>query len=34
VKYEVEISDVLSFPKNTTEINQKDYKVSITVRKL
>ena len=34
VKYEVEISDVLPFPKNTTEINQKDYKVSITVRKL
>lgn len=34
VKYEVEVSDVLPYPKNATEINQKDYKVSVTVKKL
>ncbi len=35
VKYEVEVSDVLPYPQSsTTEINQKDYKVSITVKKL
>jgi len=33
-KYEVEISDVLPYPKGSTEINQKDYKVSVTVKKL
>lgn len=33
-KYEVEVSDVLPYPKSTTEINQKDYKVSVIVKKL
>lgn len=33
-KYEVEVSDVLPYPKGATEINQKDYKVSVTVKKL
>lgn len=33
-KYEVEVSEVLPYPKNTSEINQKDYKVSVTVKKL
>ena len=34
VKYEVEVSDVFPYPKNATTINQKDYKVSVTVKKL
>jgi len=34
VKYEVEVSDVSPYPTNATTINQKDYKVSITVKKL
>lgn len=33
-KYEVEVSEVLPYPKNISEINQKDYKVSVTVKKL
>lgn len=34
VKYEVEVSDVLPYPNNSIKINQKDYKVSVTVKKL
>ncbi|AFK02888.1 hypothetical protein Emtol_1746 [Emticicia oligotrophica DSM 17448] len=34
VKYQVEITDVLPYPKNATSINQNDYKVSTTVKKL
>jgi hypothetical protein len=33
-KYEVEVSEVLPYPKGATEINQKDYKVIVTVKKL
>lgn len=33
-KYEVEVSDVLPYPKGATEINQKDYKVSVTLKNL
>jgi len=33
-KYEVEVSDVFPYPKVATEISQKDYKISVTVKKL
>ncbi|MFN3489284.1 MAG: hypothetical protein ACK4YV_09125 [Emticicia sp.] len=33
-KFDVEVSNVLPYPKATTEINQKDYKVNLTVKKL
>lgn len=33
-KFDVEVSNVLPYPKNTTEISQKDYKVNMTVKKL
>jgi hypothetical protein len=33
-KFDVEVSNVLPYPKTTAEINQKDYKVSVTVKKL
>ncbi len=33
-KYSVEISDVLPYPENSGEIKLKDYKVTLTVKKL
>lgn len=33
-KFDVEVSNVLPYPKTTAEINQKDYKISVTVKKL
>jgi hypothetical protein len=33
-KYEIEILDVLPYPKNNVEIKQKDYKVSLIVKKV
>jgi hypothetical protein len=33
-KYEVEVSEVLPYPKGATEINQKYYRVSVSVKKL
>jgi hypothetical protein len=33
-KYFVDISDVLPYPENTGEIKMKDYKVSMTVKKI
>ncbi|MFY7912363.1 MAG: hypothetical protein ACOVO2_22540 [Emticicia sp.] len=32
-KFDIEVSNVLPYPKTTTEISQKDYKINITVKK-
>lgn len=33
-KFDVEVSNVLPYPKTTAEISQKDYKISVTVKKI